>query len=369
MNRIVLIIAGLCLLPLFATAQLSQPFPSQKSVLIQTIGLTEVSITYFRPKVKEREIWGKLVPIFESTELKKGQIPWRAGANENTEISFSTDVMLEGKKLKAGTYGFHVIPTKDKWTIAFSKNHSSWGSYSYNKAEDALRVQVTPIATHHHELLTFDVVDQTTESATIALSWEKKQIPIHMTVQTHDIVMASMADQLRSTAGFNWAGWNTAAQYALNNDVKLEQGLTWADNAIARGANFTTMNTKAGILNKLDREDEAAKIREKAMEVATNAELNTYGYQLINQGKTDKAIKVFKLNVENNPNDPNVWDSLGEGYATRNQDGDKKLAVKAFEKSLSLDPPVNVRANSMKHLKNLGVKKYMQDVETAKANK
>lgn len=369
MNRIVLTIACLCLLPIFTTAQLSQPFPSQKCVLTQTVGLTEVSITYFRPKVKEREIWGKLVPIYESADLKKGQIPWRAGANENTEISFSTDVMLEGKKLEAGTYGFHIIPTKGKWTVALSTNHSSWGSYSYNKAEDALRVQVTPVTTHHHELLTFDLLDQTKESATIALSWEKKQIPIQLTVKTHDIVMASMKDALRSQAGFNWAGWNTAARYALNNDVNLEQGLTWADNAIARGANFTTMNTKAGLLTKLDREEEAAKVREKAIAVATNAELNTYGYQLINQGKKDEAIKVFKLNVEKNPSDPNVWDSLGEGYTTRSQDGDKKLAVKAFEKSLSLDPPANVRANSMKHLKNMGVKKYMGDVETAKANK
>ena len=368
MKQLISLGLSLLLLPLFSLAQLSLPYASQKSVLTQTIGLTEVSITYYRPQVKEREVWGKIVPMHSSHELEQGQIPWRAGANENTVISFSTDVKIEGKELEAGTYGLHMIPTKDKWAVIFSSNHSSWGSYSYNPKEDVLRVEVSPKATHHHELLTYDLLDQSTESATIALSWEKMQVPIQMTTATHDIVLASMTNELRSTAGFTWSGWNTAAQYCLRNDVALEKGLAWADQAVNRGGSFTALSTKAGLLTKLDRADEANQIMDNAINIATNAELNLYGYTLLNQGQMDKAIKVFKLNTEKHSNDPNVWDSLGEGYVARNQKGDKKLAIKALEKSLSLDPPANVKANSMRLLRQLEVKKYME-VETAKADK
>ncbi|MEM7368969.1 MAG: DUF2911 domain-containing protein [Bacteroidota bacterium] len=369
MNRLVLLCLSLALFPLLSQAQISLPNVSQKCVLTQTIGLTEVSVMYHRPQVKEREVWGKMVPVFSTDKLEKGQIPWRAGANQNTVISFSTDVKIEGKSLSAGSYGLHMIPTKDKWTIAFSSNSSSWGSYSYNQKEDVLRVQVSPVSTHHHEFLTYDVIDQTKESGTIVLNWEKKQIPIKMTTATHDIVLASMKDQLRSTAGFSWNGWNTAAQYCLQNGIDLEQGLAWSDQAIGRGGSFTALSTKAGILTKLDRAEEAEQIMGNAMNIATNAELNIYGYTLLNQGKMDKAIEVFQLNVDKHPKDPNAWDSLGEGYANREQKGDKKLAIKAFEKSLSMNPPANVRANSMKYLKQMEVKKYMDDVETAKADK
>ena len=297
-NRLIVLCLSLLLLPLFSQAQLSLPYPSQKCVLTQTIGLTEVSITYYRPHVKEREIWGKLVPMHSSHKLEQGQIPWRAGANENTVISFSTDVMIEGKELKAGTYGLHMIPTKDKWAVIFSSNHSSWGSYSYNPKEDVLRVQVSPTSTHHHELLTYDLLNQSTESATIALSWEKMQVPIQMTTATHDIVLASMTNELRSTAGFTWSGWNTAAQYCLRNDVALEKGLKWADQAVNRGGSFTALSTKAGLLTKMGKEDEANQIMESALTIANNGQLNIYGYTLLNQGQMDKAIKVFKLNTE-----------------------------------------------------------------------
>lgn len=369
MNRLFLLCFSLVLVPILSQAQLSLPNASQKCVMTQTIGLTEVSISYHRPQVKGREVWGIMVPVFSSDKLEKGQMPWRAGANQNTVISFSTDVKIEGKALKAGSYGLHMIPTKDRWTIAFSSNHSSWGSYSYNQQEDVLRVQVQPTSTHHHELLTYDVIDQTRESATIVLNWEKKQIPIKMTTATHDIVLASMKDQLRSTAGFTWNGWNTAAQYCLLNDVELEQGLAWADRAIGQGGSFPALSTKAGILTKLDRAEEGNKIMKNAMNLATNTELNIYGYTLLNQGKMDKAVEVFKVNVDKHPEDPNAWDSLGEGYANRNQKGDKKLAIKAFEKSLSLNPPAGVRTNSIKYLKKLEVKKYMDEAETTKSNK
>src|SRR5712692_2724975 len=115
--------------------ELKIPRASQRGTVTQRIGLTDITITYHRPSVGGREIWGKTVPY--------GQV-WRAGANENTTISFTDDVSVEGHALPAGTYGLHTLPTADQWTIIFSKNSTSWGSFSYDEKEDALRVTVKP---------------------------------------------------------------------------------------------------------------------------------------------------------------------------------------------------------------------------------
>src|SRR5215475_5327685 len=117
--------------------ELKIPELSQRAVVTQRVGLTDITITYHRPAVGSRELWGKAVPY--------GKV-WRAGANENTTIQFADDVSVEGKPLAAGTYGLHMIPDKDHWTVVFSKNSTSWGSFSYDEKEDALRVQVKPRA-------------------------------------------------------------------------------------------------------------------------------------------------------------------------------------------------------------------------------
>jgi hypothetical protein len=123
-----------------ATAQqrLPTPWASPASTVSQVIGITDVTVTFGRPAVKGRTIWGGLVP-YEDV--------WRAGANDNTTITFANDVKVDGQPLPAGTYGLHMIPHKDTWTIIFSHNSTSWGSFSYDQKEDALRVDVTPVAT------------------------------------------------------------------------------------------------------------------------------------------------------------------------------------------------------------------------------
>jgi tetratricopeptide (TPR) repeat protein len=345
--------------PASGQAQLILPQASQKAVFTQTIGLTEITIDYHRPMVKGREIWGNIVPMMEDDQLEDGQIPWRAGANENTIISFSTDVKINGQELKAGEYGLHMIPTQGDWTVIFSNNTSSWGSYFYRAEEDALRIKVTPGETYFHELLTYDLVDQTQNSARLVLRWEKKEIPMDLSINTHEITLASFRDQLRSSPGFSWQGWNTAANYCVTHDINHEEALTWANAAIQRGKNFTTMSTKARLLELMGKENEAGQIMQNALAVATNQEANQYGYELINQGKIEPAIRVFQLNAEKHPNDPNVWDSLGEAYVGRGTKGDKKLAIEALEKALSLNPPASVRENSIRLLRQLEVKKYM----------
>lgn len=344
----------------FAQGQLSTPQPSPKAVITQTIGLTDISITYHRPFVKGREIWGKVVPIYSGDKLGEGETPWRAGANENTVVSFSTPVKIEGKTLAAGSYGLHMIPTNDQWTVIFSENITSWGSFFYNQEEDVLRVKVKPGECVFHEALTYDIEPISNEAARMVLRWEKKEIPLKVEINTHDVVLASMRSELRGLPGFTWQGFNNAAVYCLKNDINLEEALKWSDIAISRGKNFTTLSTQSQLLAKSGKVEESQKLMATAMEVATNPELNNYGYGLLGKGKIDEAIAVFKLNTERHPDDPNVFDSLGEGYVIRNAEGDKKLAVKALETSLSMNPPENVRLNSLRLLKELGVKKYAE---------
>ena len=135
---------------------LDLPRASQHAVVTQRIGITDVSINYHRPLVNKRKIWGGVVPY--------GDV-WRAGANENTTIAFSDPVSVEGKTLPKGTYGLHMIPGENEWTVIFSRNSTSWGSFTYDQKEDALRVAVKPQPAEFHEALTYDFDDTSTKMA------------------------------------------------------------------------------------------------------------------------------------------------------------------------------------------------------------
>jgi predicted Zn-dependent protease len=165
--------------------------------------------------------------------------------------------------------------------------------------------------------------------------------------------MENAADELKGTAGFNWMGFAAAANYSYQNKVDLEQGLKWADMAVARQNSFTTLKLKSDILKELGKTEEADKTMKMAIEEATEDELNQYGYQLLNTQNFAKAIEILKMNTQRHPKSANTWDSLGEAYFLQ---GDKKKAAANFKKSLSLNPPANVRANSEKFLKQMGEK-------------
>ena len=358
----ILLLTSICFIS-FSTnvyAQLNLPSNSQKASVTQKVGITDITIKYSRPSVKGREIWGKLVP-YGMNNLGFGtakESPWRAGADENTTISFSDDVSINGKKLKAGTYGlFMVIYENDNADIIFSNNSTAWGSYFYNPDEDALKVTVKSNKTSHTELLTFEFIAVDRTSATAALKWGEKEVPFKIEVPVSDIVLNNIRQDLQSSPGFSNQNWVQAANYSLNNDGDLNEALNWVDASISGNffseKNYNNLLTKYSILNKMGKNDEALVIVEEAASLANKTQLNAMGYQMLNQKQYDMAIKFFKLNVKNNPKDPNVYDSLGEGYKTM---GDNKNAIKYLKKSLSLDPPPAVKANSEKLLKELGVK-------------
>lgn len=313
-----------------ATAALAQsvtlPRVSPRSEITQTVGLTEIEIVYHRPLVNDRPIWGALVPYDQV---------WRAGANDNTTIRFSTDVKVEGQPLAAGTYGLHMIPTPDKWTVIFSRNHTSWGSFSYDQEEDALRVAVKPEAAPHREALTYDFADLAADAATIALEWEKVRVPFKVAIDTHDVVLASIRDELRHIPGFTWQGWNSAAAYCLQNDVNLEEALQWADNAIQNEERFETLSTKSQLLAKTGKNGESEEVMAKALEIASPLQLHNYARGLIAQGDTRGALEIFRLNAEKHPDTWFVDIGLARGYSAA---GDLKKAAEHMRKGAAKAP-------------------------------
>jgi hypothetical protein len=329
--------------------------PSPAATVSQTIGISTVTVKYSRPSVKGRVIWGALVPYGWNKQGfgTNNDAPWRAGANENTVIVFSHDATVEGQPVPAGAYGLSfVINNDNSGEVILSKDSRSWGSFFYDPKQDELRAKIQvrdmPAST---ELLTYGFTITDKNSAELELTWEKKQFPVKIAFDVDKIVLDNAAEELKGPIGFSWQGYASAANYALQNKTDYEQGMAWIDQAIALNNSFNTLSVKAGLLEAMGKKEEADKTMNEAIPLATENELNQYAYQLLGQSQFPKAIEIFQLNTRRHPTSPNVWDSLGEAYALS---GDKKNAIVSFKKSLSMNPPPNVRSNSEKYLKQLG---------------
>jgi predicted negative regulator of RcsB-dependent stress response len=336
-------------------AQVTTPrTPSPAATVTQAIGISTVTVKYSRPRVNNRTIWGQLVPYSWNVQTfgTGNSAPWRAGANENTVIEFSHDVMIEGQAVPKGSYGlFFVINQDNTGEVILSKDFRSWGSFFYDQKQDQLRAKIQLREVPHTELLTYDFINLTKNNAELVLNWEKKQFPVKVEFAVDNIVMANAAEELKGPVGFNAQGYISASNYALQNNVNLDQAVKWIDQAIAQNRNFPSLRIKSDLLRKSGKTDEADKLLAEAMSSATEAELNVYGYQLIGQGNVDKAIEILAMNTQRFPKSANAWDSLGEAYATK---GDKPNAIKNFKKSLSMNPAPGVKANSEKYLKQFG---------------
>jgi tetratricopeptide (TPR) repeat protein len=309
--------------------ELNLPLVSQRGEVVQTIGLTMVTIQYHRPLVGGREIMGKTVPY--------GKV-WRAGANENTTIAFSEDVTIEGKPLAAGTYGLHMIPDKDQWTVIFSKNSTSWGSFSYDEKEDALRVTVKPMPSEMVETLIYTFDDVKPDSATATLRWEKVAVPFHVSTDVKAITLKSIRNQLRSTGGFTWAGYDEAAQWCLDNNYNLEEALKWEDTSIQNEERFENLETKSRILDAMGKKEESAKVLNTALEKANVTQLYVYARTLQRAGNAKRAFELFPQVVQR---DPNHW--LGHLAQARifSNAGDFTTASKQMKLAIAGAPDAN----------------------------
>lgn len=237
------------------------PVTSPGATLTQEIGLSTVTISWNRPGVKGREVWGTdLVPY--------GGDLWRAGANENTTIAISHDCTINGQPVPAGTYGFHAIASEKDWTLIFSTSSTAWGSYSYNPEEDALRTTATPIENQHVEWLEYGVENLTDSSATVYLAWETKKVPFEIAFDTKEIVIKSIQDQLRGIPAFTWQGWYQAAQWAFDNEAGADFASEWIEQSLQRGENWMNLALKGRILTKAGNKEEGLALLNRALELA-----------------------------------------------------------------------------------------------------
>jgi hypothetical protein len=328
--------------------------PSPAATVSQTIGISTITVKYSRPSVKGREIWGTLVPYGWNVQGfgTGNSAPWRAGANENTVLELSDNTKIEGVEVPAGSYGLFFVINKDNTgEVILSKDYRSWGSFFYDSKMDQMKANIKLRDISHTEMLTYDFINATKNSAELVLNWEKKQFPVKIELDVDEMVVANAEQELKGPIGFTWEGPASAANYALQNNIQPEKAMKWIDNAIAQHKGFATLNIKAGLLKQAGNKTDGDKIMKEAVAISTEQELNTYGYQLLGDGKNDEEIEILTLNTSRFPKSANAWDSLGEAYAIK---GDKTNAIKHFKKSLGMNPPANVKANSEKYLKQFG---------------
>jgi len=286
MKRISILLPAIAALALGASvrADLNLPDVSQAAVIKQRIGLTDVKVTYHRPLVNGRKIWGGLVPL--------GEV-WRAGANENTLLDVSDAITVEGQPLPKGTYGLHMIPTADTWTVIFSKMSTAWGSFTYDQKEDALRVTVKPRPTEMEEALEFEFEDLKPDSATLTLKWEKLAVPVKIAVSPETTV-ANIRGQMRGIAQYQWQAANQAANFCLTHKINLDEALKWANLSIQTEERFENLTTKSEILKALNKPDEAKKAWDQALSKTTARSLYSYARQLQTEKRDAEAMDIFK---------------------------------------------------------------------------
>jgi hypothetical protein len=306
------------------TVVMELPRISQRAEVSQRIGLTDVRVIYHRPAVHGRRIWGNVVPY--------GRV-WRTGANEITRVEFSDGVTVEGKPLPAGAYGLHMIPGQSSWTVIFSRDATSWGSFFYDAKDDALRVEVTPQPNEMRESLTFDFADVAPDSATLRLEWEKLAVPLRIAVDTKAVIMPRIRRQLTSLAQYTSMAWDDAARYMLDQGWDLDEALRYADQSLQKEEVFQNLLTKAEILQKLGREAEARPLFEKAVRSADALPVHLYARQLQAQGpeEAQQALRFFELNAAAHPEAWVTHAGLARVYSARGDFGraaqEMKLAM------------------------------------------
>lgn len=316
---------------------------SKKAVISEQVGLTQVTISYHRPPVQGRDgkVWGELIPKgFVNLGFGAGNpAPWRAGANENTIIEFESDVKIEGQNLPKGKYALFVVYDPAECTIIFSKKYDAWGAFFYDEKDDALRVKVKPQPIDKSvEWLRYEFYGQTENSATVALEWEKLAIPFRIEVDYLKQQFEAFQSELRNPRGFTWQTHDSAAAWCLSKNYQLEQALAWSNLAInGFGGNqaFPALSTKAQILAKMGKTEEAAATMKTAIPFASMTELHQYGRLLLTMKNPKEALEIFKLNYSKNPDQFTTLVGMTRGLSAN---GDYKQALEFATKALPLAP-------------------------------
>jgi hypothetical protein len=329
-------------------AQMDVP-PAQGNIrasISEEVGITGITIKYSRPDVGGREgkIWGdgKVVTYGFSTFsfITNGNTaPWRAGANENTTITFEHDVKVEGKDLKAGTYGLHMAMTPDNVTIIFSNQSDAWGSFYYEEKYDALRVNVKPVMLDKSvEWLKYEFIEHKEKHCVIAMQWERLSVPFKVEVDVDNIVLARLREQVTSQKGFNSTNMIQASQYCFNKNINLEEALGWAQRAVAgfQGQrSYVSLRNLATGYEKLNRLLQADSVMNEALTMANTNQYVAYGRALITQKRNDKAMEILQAAKTKFGDVFAVNNAMTFGYSSK---GDFKKALEYANKALAQAP-------------------------------
>lgn len=268
-----------------AFAQMTLPRDSQRQEVSQTVGDTKISIVYHRPNTKAREVWGKLVPY--------GEV-WRTGANENTTFEVTNDVTINGQALPKGKYGLHTIPNKNEWIFIFSKVNNIWGSFDYDKKNDAIRVKVTPTISPMHETMSLGFGDVTANTTEIVLVWEN--LKVGFAVNVGDVggrTLTAIRTAIEARKPEDARPLNQGANFVLANKLKdnYSEAMTWLDKSISIKETFGNLAMKARMFGETGKVTEAIMTGEKAVMVgkaATPAVDTTDFEKMIAEWKTKK---------------------------------------------------------------------------------
>ncbi|MFZ0060619.1 MAG: DUF2911 domain-containing protein, partial [Pyrinomonadaceae bacterium] len=269
------------------------PRPSQKASVMQTIGVTDVTITYSRPGVKGRKIWGDppaglaagTATLDDQNKRPKDMVivpyghVWRTGANEATQFEVTDDVLINGQKLPAGSYSLHTIPGKDEWTIVFNGTANQWGSFSYDEKKDTLRVKAKPEwLTENQEWLMYSFDPVTDNSAQVNIRWEKLRVPF--TVEVKDVKAVTLAKMRAAVAAAKPDDWRTplqAANYVFLSEDKMDptEAIGWLEQSIKVKETFGNLYSKARLLAFQGKTQEAIAMGERALVLGKEAKANT----------------------------------------------------------------------------------------------
>ena len=332
----------------FSYAQLDLP-PSggnPRATVTEEVGITSITIKYSRPDVNKREgkVWGdgNLVTYGFSTQnflTNNNTSPWRAGANENTTITFEHDVKVEGQPVKAGTYGLFMAIGADNVTVILSSQSDAWGSFYYDQKYDMLRVNVKPAALDKSvEYLKYEFIEHKEKYCVIALQWEKLSIPFRVDVDVDNLVLSRIREELTSRKGFTPALILQATQFCFTKNINLEEALQWSIKAIdgiGGQKTYITLRNLATAYEKLNRIPQADSVMNEALLIATANQYTAYGRQLITQKRADKAMEVFLANLKRYGDVAGVNNGLVNGYSAK---GDFKNAIKFAEKAMAQAP-------------------------------
>jgi len=276
--------------------QIKQIRPSQKASVMQTIGVTDITITYSRPPVKGRTIFADAPASMEArakgeatldnqNERKPGEpiVPynhvWRAGANEATLFQVTDDVLINGQPLKAGSYSLHTIPGKDEWTVIFNSDPGQWGSFSYDSKKDALRVKTkAQMVADNQEWLMYSFDPVTENSAQVNIRWEKLKVPFTVEVKDVKAAWRARADELMAANPTNEAlPLQVANTYA--NWKNWDEALKFVDQSIKLKQTFRNMSAKANILWAAGRKEEAMAAADAAIAKGKADKVDTAAFE------------------------------------------------------------------------------------------